>query len=192
MEAYVAPPARVHTAAGCVTAEPRATAGAWPLPPRGAAVAATPLGVARPPRAARLADGQWPRRRWSLAATTRGRRGRPAAQRGVAVASASVGGEVPLSPAGGSGSAAPTAAATAPAGVALDGPCDTQVLLYDTTLRDGTQQEGISLSVMDKLRVVEKLDHFGVDYIEGRAAGEGACGAHCGWWGSGGGGGGRP
>lgn len=50
---------------------------------------------------------------------------------------------------------------------AADGVCDTEVLLYDTTLRDGTQQEGISLSVMDKLRVVERLDGFGVDYIEG-------------------------
>eukprot|EP00168_Porphyra_purpurea_P012369 TRINITY_DN3256_c0_g1_i3.p1 TRINITY_DN3256_c0_g1~~TRINITY_DN3256_c0_g1_i3.p1 ORF type:complete len:617 (-),score=265.37 TRINITY_DN3256_c0_g1_i3:388-2049(-) len=49
----------------------------------------------------------------------------------------------------------------------MDGTCDTEVLLYDTTLRDGTQQEGISLSVMDKLRVVERLDEFGVDYIEG-------------------------
>jgi len=41
------------------------------------------------------------------------------------------------------------------------------VLTYDTTLRDGTQGEGISFSVAAKLRVAEKLDQFGVDYIEG-------------------------
>src|SRR2546428_13494052 len=39
--------------------------------------------------------------------------------------------------------------------------------LYDTTLRDGTQGTGISFSVVDKLRVAEKLDEFGIDYIEG-------------------------
>ena len=41
------------------------------------------------------------------------------------------------------------------------------VKIYDTTLRDGTQGEGISLSVTDKLLITEKLDQFGVDYIEG-------------------------
>jgi 2-isopropylmalate synthase len=41
------------------------------------------------------------------------------------------------------------------------------VKIYDTTLRDGTQGEGISFSVTDKLLIAEKLDHFGVDYIEG-------------------------
>jgi 2-isopropylmalate synthase len=41
------------------------------------------------------------------------------------------------------------------------------VLVYDTTLRDGTQGEGISFSVTDKLLIAEKLDLFGVDYIEG-------------------------
>jgi 2-isopropylmalate synthase len=41
------------------------------------------------------------------------------------------------------------------------------VTLYDTTLRDGTQGTGISFSVMDKIRVAEKLDDFGVHYIEG-------------------------
>ena len=41
------------------------------------------------------------------------------------------------------------------------------VLIYDTTLRDGTQGEGISFSVTDKLLIAEKLDQFGVDYIEG-------------------------
>ena len=41
------------------------------------------------------------------------------------------------------------------------------VKIYDTTLRDGTQGEGISFSVTDKLLIAQKLDHFGVDYIEG-------------------------
>jgi 2-isopropylmalate synthase len=39
--------------------------------------------------------------------------------------------------------------------------------IYDTTLRDGTQGEGISFSVIDKLRIAERLDQFGVDYVEG-------------------------
>ena len=42
-----------------------------------------------------------------------------------------------------------------------------RVAIYDTTLRDGTQREGISLSVNDKLRVTELLDNLGVAYIEG-------------------------
>lgn len=42
-----------------------------------------------------------------------------------------------------------------------------QVLLYDTTLRDGTQGEGISLSVDDKLKIAKKLDELGIHYIEG-------------------------
>ncbi|SJZ34556.1 citramalate synthase [Selenihalanaerobacter shriftii] len=41
------------------------------------------------------------------------------------------------------------------------------VKLYDTTLRDGTQREGISYSTDDKLKVTERLDDLGVDYIEG-------------------------
>ncbi|MGD8243947.1 MAG: citramalate synthase [Anaerolineae bacterium] len=41
------------------------------------------------------------------------------------------------------------------------------VLLYDTTLRDGTQGEGISLSVDDKLKITRLLDRLGVHYIEG-------------------------
>ncbi|MBJ7258666.1 MAG: citramalate synthase [Chthoniobacterales bacterium] len=41
------------------------------------------------------------------------------------------------------------------------------VTVYDTTLRDGTQGTGISLSVQDKLRIAERLDEFGLDYIEG-------------------------
>ena len=39
--------------------------------------------------------------------------------------------------------------------------------IYDTTLRDGTQGEGVTFSVADKLRIAEKLDAFGVHYIEG-------------------------
>src|SRR3954471_12852240 len=39
--------------------------------------------------------------------------------------------------------------------------------IYDTTLRDGTQGEGVTLSVTDKLRVAERLDAFGVHFIEG-------------------------
>ena len=42
-----------------------------------------------------------------------------------------------------------------------------RLTLYDTTLRDGTQGEGISFSVLDKLRIAEKLDTFGMHYIEG-------------------------
>jgi len=41
------------------------------------------------------------------------------------------------------------------------------VHIYDTTLRDGVQQEGMSLTVDDKLRVAEQLDHLGVGFIEG-------------------------
>ncbi len=42
-----------------------------------------------------------------------------------------------------------------------------RVDIYDTTLRDGSQREGLSLTVDDKLRVAEQLDHLGVHYIEG-------------------------
>jgi 2-isopropylmalate synthase len=42
-----------------------------------------------------------------------------------------------------------------------------QVAVYDTTLRDGTQREGIGLSLADKLRVTRLLDELGVAYIEG-------------------------
>src|SRR4030042_6720108 len=43
----------------------------------------------------------------------------------------------------------------------------TRVKLYDTTLRDGAQQEGISFSVADKLKIVSKLDELGIHFIEG-------------------------
>ena len=42
-----------------------------------------------------------------------------------------------------------------------------QVDIYDTTLRDGSQLEGISLTVDDKLRIAEQLDRLGVAFIEG-------------------------
>ncbi len=42
-----------------------------------------------------------------------------------------------------------------------------KLLLYDTTLRDGTQREGISLSLQDKLKIANRLDEFGFHYIEG-------------------------
>src|SRR6187397_2132572 len=42
-----------------------------------------------------------------------------------------------------------------------------EIELYDTTLRDGTQGEGITFSVADKIRIAERLDAFGVHYIEG-------------------------
>lgn len=41
------------------------------------------------------------------------------------------------------------------------------ISLYDTTLRDGTQREGISFSVEDKCKIARRLDHLGIHYIEG-------------------------
>ncbi|MCF6157484.1 MAG: citramalate synthase [wastewater metagenome] len=41
------------------------------------------------------------------------------------------------------------------------------IFIYDTTLRDGSQSEGISFSLQDKLSITVKLDDLGVDYIEG-------------------------
>ncbi|MFA4944007.1 MAG: citramalate synthase [Lentisphaeria bacterium] len=41
------------------------------------------------------------------------------------------------------------------------------IQLYDTTLRDGSQGEGISFSKTDKVRIAERLDGFGVSYVEG-------------------------
>ncbi len=42
-----------------------------------------------------------------------------------------------------------------------------QIQLYDTTLRDGAQREGISFTVEDKLRIATKLDELGIHFIEG-------------------------
>ncbi len=41
------------------------------------------------------------------------------------------------------------------------------ITIYDTTLRDGSQTEGISFTVNDKIKITEKLDELGVHYIEG-------------------------
>ena len=43
------------------------------------------------------------------------------------------------------------------------------VQLYDTTLRDGAQREGISFSVVDKLHITQRLDELGIRFIEGEA-----------------------
>jgi len=43
----------------------------------------------------------------------------------------------------------------------------TDLLLYDTTLRDGAQTEGISFSVDDKVKIARKLDQLGLHYVEG-------------------------
>jgi 2-isopropylmalate synthase len=42
-----------------------------------------------------------------------------------------------------------------------------KVVLYDTTLRDGTQREGLILSLADKIKIARKLDEFGFNYVEG-------------------------
>ncbi|MTJ49248.1 citramalate synthase [Dolichospermum sp. UHCC 0259] len=42
-----------------------------------------------------------------------------------------------------------------------------QLWIYDTTLRDGTQREGLSVSIEDKLRIAHKLDELGIPFIEG-------------------------
>lgn len=42
-----------------------------------------------------------------------------------------------------------------------------QIFLYDTTLRDGTQGEQVTLSAEDKIRIAQKLDDFGMHYVEG-------------------------
>lgn len=41
------------------------------------------------------------------------------------------------------------------------------IQIYDTTLRDGTQGEGVSLSLQDKLQITQRLDEIGIDFIEG-------------------------
>ena len=42
-----------------------------------------------------------------------------------------------------------------------------EVELYDTTLRDGCQREGLTLSLEDKLKIAQRLDQLGIHYIEG-------------------------
>src|SRR5204863_9292707 len=43
----------------------------------------------------------------------------------------------------------------------------TRVFIYDTTLRDGSQGEGVNCSLQDKLLLTRRLDDLGVDFIEG-------------------------
>src|SRR5918912_3513782 len=42
-----------------------------------------------------------------------------------------------------------------------------KIWIYDTTLRDGAQGEGIAFSIDDKIKIARRLDAFGMDYIEG-------------------------
>jgi 2-isopropylmalate synthase len=42
-----------------------------------------------------------------------------------------------------------------------------KILIYDTTLRDGTQGEHINLSAEDKIKIAQRLDEMGFHYIEG-------------------------
>ncbi|NEQ22258.1 MAG: citramalate synthase, partial [Microcoleus sp. SIO2G3] len=46
-------------------------------------------------------------------------------------------------------------------------PASQPLWIYDTTLRDGAQREGLSLSIEDKLRIARQLDRLGVPFIEG-------------------------
>ena len=41
-----------------------------------------------------------------------------------------------------------------------------KIEIYDTTLRDGAQSEGINFSVSDKIKIIKLLDNLGIDYIE--------------------------
>src|SRR3954471_9046192 len=43
----------------------------------------------------------------------------------------------------------------------------TRIFIYDTTLRDGSQGEGVNFSLTDKLQITQRLDELGVDFIEG-------------------------
>ena len=49
----------------------------------------------------------------------------------------------------------------------MNEPMNEPILLYDTTLRDGTQREGLVLSLADKLKIARRLDEVGFPYIEG-------------------------
>src|SRR5262249_25244422 len=46
-------------------------------------------------------------------------------------------------------------------------PMSREIKIYDTTLRDGTQGEGVAFSMEDKVRIAQRLDALGVHYIEG-------------------------
>src|SRR5881296_3767071 len=43
----------------------------------------------------------------------------------------------------------------------------TRISIYDTTLRDGSQGEGVNFSLQDKLNITQRLDDLGIDFIEG-------------------------
>src|SRR5581483_3861305 len=43
----------------------------------------------------------------------------------------------------------------------------TRIFVYDTTLRDGSQGEGVNFSLQDKLLITRRLDELGIDYVEG-------------------------
>src|SRR5262245_39062961 len=43
----------------------------------------------------------------------------------------------------------------------------TRIFIYDTTLRDGSQGEGVNFSLQDKLHITQRLDDLGIDFIEG-------------------------
>ncbi len=42
-----------------------------------------------------------------------------------------------------------------------------EITIYDTTLRDGSQMEGVNFSIQDKIHIAQRMDEFGIDYIEG-------------------------
>ena len=46
-------------------------------------------------------------------------------------------------------------------------PMTTRIEIYDTTLRDGTQGEGVSFSRLDKIKILRRLDDFRIDFVEG-------------------------
>ena len=54
-----------------------------------------------------------------------------------------------------------------PADLNTNGEDRRRIEIYDTTLRDGTQGEGIAFSLVDKIKITQRLDALGVDFIEG-------------------------
>jgi len=72
------------------------------------------------------------------------------------------------------------------AAIAMPSPAESAatppVWIYDTTLRDGAQREGLSLSIEDKLRIAHKLDELGVPLSKG--AGQGQIPKTCSFFGS--------